>query len=64
MNHSMTFTPAKIGHLEMKNRLIRSATYENGATPHGEVTDDLVSLYRDLGKGGVVMIVTGIACVM
>ncbi|MBU4315963.1 MAG: NADH:flavin oxidoreductase [Proteobacteria bacterium] len=64
MNHSMTFTPAKIGHLEIKNRLIRSATYENGATPHGEVTDGLVSLYRDLGKGGVGMIVTGIACVM
>jgi 2,4-dienoyl-CoA reductase-like NADH-dependent reductase (Old Yellow Enzyme family) len=64
MKNSIAFTPAKIGRLEIKNRMVRSATYENGATPHGEVTDALVNLYEDLGKGGVGLIVTGIACVM
>lgn len=64
MKNSMVFTPASIGSLEIKNRLVRSATYENGATPHGEVTDGLVDLYRNLGKGGVGLMVTGIACVL
>jgi 2,4-dienoyl-CoA reductase-like NADH-dependent reductase (Old Yellow Enzyme family) len=64
MKNSIAFTPAKIANLELKNRLVRSATYENGATTQGEVTDALVNLYRNLGQGGVGLIVTGIACVM
>jgi 2,4-dienoyl-CoA reductase-like NADH-dependent reductase (Old Yellow Enzyme family) len=64
MKNSVVFTPASIGGLEIKNRLVRSATYENGATPQGEVTDALVEMYRNLAKGGVGLIVTGIACVL
>jgi len=58
---SVVFTPGRIGHLEIKNRLVRSATYENGATGKGEVSDFLVDLYRALAKGGVGLIITGIA---
>ena len=57
---SAVFTPGRIGHLEIKNRLVRSATYENGATSKGEVSDFLVDVYRTLAKGGVGMIITGI----
>jgi 2,4-dienoyl-CoA reductase-like NADH-dependent reductase (Old Yellow Enzyme family) len=61
---SIVFSPAKIGGLELKNRLVRSATYENAATLHGEVTDTLVGIYRDLAQGGVGLIITGITTVM
>jgi 2,4-dienoyl-CoA reductase-like NADH-dependent reductase (Old Yellow Enzyme family) len=57
---SVVFTPGRIGNLEIKNRLVRSATYENGATSEGEVSDFLVDLYRALAKGGVGLIITGI----
>ena len=58
---SIVFTPARIGQLEIKNRLVRSATYENAATSKGEVSDFLVDLYRTLAKGGVGLIISGIA---
>jgi 2,4-dienoyl-CoA reductase-like NADH-dependent reductase (Old Yellow Enzyme family) len=61
---SMISCPGLIGRLELKNRLVRSATYENAATEQGEVTEDLVELYRRLALGGVGLIITGIASVM
>jgi 2,4-dienoyl-CoA reductase-like NADH-dependent reductase (Old Yellow Enzyme family) len=60
---SIVFTPARIGQLEIKNRLVRSATYENAATREGEVCDFLVDLYRTLSKGGVGLIITSVASV-
>jgi 2,4-dienoyl-CoA reductase-like NADH-dependent reductase (Old Yellow Enzyme family) len=59
--NSMVFSPGRIGPLEIKNRLVRSATFENAATREGEVSDFLVNLYRDLAQGGVGLIITGIA---
>jgi 2,4-dienoyl-CoA reductase-like NADH-dependent reductase (Old Yellow Enzyme family) len=58
---SIVFTPAYIGQLEIKNRLVRSATYESAATSKGEVSDFLVDLYGTLAKGGVGLIITGYA---
>jgi len=58
---SIVFTPARIGQLEINNRLVRSATYENAATSKGEVSHFLVDLYRTLAKGGVGLIITGAA---
>jgi 2,4-dienoyl-CoA reductase-like NADH-dependent reductase (Old Yellow Enzyme family) len=57
---SIVFSSASIAGLELPNRLMRSATFENAATPEGEVTDTLVDLYTDLARGGVGLIVTGI----
>jgi 2,4-dienoyl-CoA reductase-like NADH-dependent reductase (Old Yellow Enzyme family) len=59
--NSIVFTPARIGPLEIKNRLVRSATYEHAATLKGEVSDFLVDLYRNLARGGVGLIITGVA---
>ena len=36
--NSIVYTPSKIGSLEIKNRLVRSGTYENAATSEGNVT--------------------------
>lgn len=58
---SIVFSPGQIGPLEIKNRLVRSATFENAATSEGAVSDFLVNLYRDLAQGGVGLIITGIA---
>ena len=59
--NSIVYTPAWIGPLQVKNRLVRSATYENAATSGGEVSEFLVELYRSLAKGGVGLIITSIA---
>jgi 2,4-dienoyl-CoA reductase-like NADH-dependent reductase (Old Yellow Enzyme family) len=49
----------KIGDMEVKNRFVRSATYECMAKETGEVTDELVNLYRHLAAGEVGLIITG-----
>ena len=59
--NSIVFTPAWVGPLQVKNRLVRSATYENAATSGGEVSEFLVELYRTLAKGGVGLIITSFA---
>jgi len=58
--NSIVFSPGRISNMELKNRLVRSATYENAATEKGEVSDTLVGLYETLARGGVGMIITGI----
>ena len=53
------FDPVKVGSLELKNRLMRSATWDGAADSDGAVTDEAVALYRELGEGGVGLVVTG-----
>jgi 2,4-dienoyl-CoA reductase-like NADH-dependent reductase (Old Yellow Enzyme family) len=55
---SFLFQPYKIGSLELKNRFVRSATWDGTADDSGAVTDTSVVLYRELGRGGVGLIVT------
>jgi len=56
---SHLFSPAKIGTLELQNRFVRSATFEGMAKENGEVSDDILKLYRNLAKGGIGLIITG-----
>lgn len=53
------FSVGRLGDLAIKNRLIRSATYECGMTERGEVTPVILDLYRNLANGGVGAIITG-----
>ena len=53
------FDPINIGSLALKNRFVRSATFDGTADESGAVTDQSVALYRDLGHGGVGLIVSG-----
>jgi 2,4-dienoyl-CoA reductase-like NADH-dependent reductase (Old Yellow Enzyme family) len=51
--------PARIGGLQLRNRLVRAATSETMATADGKVTDELVELYTELAKGGAGLLITG-----
>ena len=48
------FTPAKLGPLTLRNRIIKSATFE-ASTPDALVTDDLITYHRLPAAGGVGM---------
>lgn len=51
---SRAFTPARLGSLELKNRIIKAATYE-GLTPGGVPSESLTAFHRRLAEGGVAM---------
>jgi 2,4-dienoyl-CoA reductase-like NADH-dependent reductase (Old Yellow Enzyme family) len=63
MNKSLVFESKNIGKMVVKNRLIRSATYEGMASEEGGVTDNLLHLYRELAQGGVGLIITSFSYV-
>ncbi|MFJ9677465.1 NADH:flavin oxidoreductase [Streptomyces sp. NPDC101194] len=48
------FAPARLGPLTLRNRVIKSATFE-GVTPEGLVTDELIAYHRRPAAGGVGM---------
>jgi 2,4-dienoyl-CoA reductase-like NADH-dependent reductase (Old Yellow Enzyme family) len=48
------FSPAKLGPLTLRNRIIKAATFE-AATPNALVTDDLINYHRRPAAGGVGM---------
>jgi 2,4-dienoyl-CoA reductase-like NADH-dependent reductase (Old Yellow Enzyme family) len=58
------FEAAQIGSLTLKNRLVRSATWENMADEKGHITEGLFGVYEDLARGGTGMIITGYAFVL
>jgi 2,4-dienoyl-CoA reductase-like NADH-dependent reductase (Old Yellow Enzyme family) len=46
------FGPARLGPVELRNRVVKAATFE-GRTPDGQVTDDLVDYHLAVARGGV-----------
>jgi len=57
------FDPAAVSHLSLKNRLIRSATWENMANSDGSISDALIQTYQELAAGGIGTIITGFTSV-
>ena len=57
------FSPGKIGNVEIKNRIVRSATFANAANADGTVTEEFIKIYTDLAKGGTGLIITGLAAI-
>lgn len=53
------FDSTSINHILLKNRFVRSATWEALADDHGHLTESLLTLYADLAKGDVGLIITG-----
>ena len=49
------FEPARIGPLELKNRLVMTAMSTRLAGPRGEVTDQLTDYYAVRAAGGEVL---------
>jgi len=58
------FDKTMINKIELKNRFIRSSTWENMADEKGHLTDKLFKVYKDLAKGQVGLILTGYAFIM
>jgi 2,4-dienoyl-CoA reductase-like NADH-dependent reductase (Old Yellow Enzyme family) len=57
------FSPEKIGNVEVKNRIVRSATYTHSASNDGYVTDEMIKFYSEVAKGGTGLIITGITTI-
>jgi 2,4-dienoyl-CoA reductase-like NADH-dependent reductase (Old Yellow Enzyme family) len=55
------FEPACIGRIQLKNRIIRSATHEGLSDSNGFPLDSLKEVYVRLARGGVGAIITGYA---
>ena len=53
------FDPGFIGPLKLKNRMIRSATWEGMCDPDGRPTQKLMEYYADLIRGGIGLIISG-----
>jgi 2,4-dienoyl-CoA reductase-like NADH-dependent reductase (Old Yellow Enzyme family) len=53
------FSPRKIGNVQVKNRIVRSATFMFMAEKYGYIGDRLLKMYEDLAKGGTGLIITG-----
>jgi 2,4-dienoyl-CoA reductase-like NADH-dependent reductase (Old Yellow Enzyme family) len=58
------FEETKLGKLTVKNRFVRSATWENMTTKDSHLTDNLYKIYEDLAAGNVGLIITGYANVV
>lgn len=57
------FETVKINRLKLKNRLIRSATWEGIANSDGSVNSEAYNIYKELAQGGVGAIITGFTSV-
>jgi len=57
------FSGKNIGKLHLKNRIIRSATYEGASDSYGIPTKKYLSIYETLAKNEVGMLITGFSFV-
>lgn len=58
------FEQAKIAEMTLKNRFVRSATWENMADSKGHMNEKLYEVYQKLAQGEVGLIITGYANVI
>lgn len=57
------FDQTQLAGMVLKNRFVRSATYDGFADKNGHMTKELFQVYKDLAKGGVGTIITGLTYV-
>jgi 2,4-dienoyl-CoA reductase-like NADH-dependent reductase (Old Yellow Enzyme family) len=60
---SVLFEPVRIKNMVVRNRFVRSATYDGCTDTSGRVSEKQIRLLAALAEGGVGLIVTGIAYV-
>lgn len=57
------YESGRIGSMEVRNRLVMPPMGTNMATPDGEVTENILSYYKERAKGGVGLIIVETTCV-
>jgi 2,4-dienoyl-CoA reductase-like NADH-dependent reductase (Old Yellow Enzyme family) len=60
---SVLFEPIKIKNMELRNRFVRSATFDGCASESGQVSKKQIKIFDELADGGVGLIITGITSV-
>jgi 2,4-dienoyl-CoA reductase-like NADH-dependent reductase (Old Yellow Enzyme family) len=60
---SILFEPMKIKDMDLRNRFVRSATYDGCADRIGHVSEKQINIFEELSEGGIGLIVTGIVYV-
>lgn len=58
------FNEGRIGSLELKNRMIRTASHEGLADERGAPTDEQFQFYKEFVEGGIGLVITGYAGIM
>ena len=58
MELNTLFSPEKIGNIQIKNRIVRSATYSRKAEKYGHVGETLIEFYDELAQGGTGLIIS------
>ena len=62
-NQKKIFEPLKLNNLSLKNRLLRSATWEGIAALDGSIDERIYSIYEEVSQGGVGGIISGFTSV-
>jgi len=57
IKHPLLASPASIGNLELKNRMIMAAMGSNFASEDGRATDQLSAYYEERARGGIGLII-------
>jgi 2,4-dienoyl-CoA reductase-like NADH-dependent reductase (Old Yellow Enzyme family) len=63
LGSSILFTEKIIGSLTIKNRFVRSATFESAANDDGTIGEEYAKIYNRLSRGNVGLIITGMISV-
>ena len=58
------FEKTEIGEMVLKNRFVRSATWERLANEEGEPKGDLFQVYENLARGEIGLIITGLSSII
>lgn len=57
------FESARIGEIELKNRIVMPAMGTNLGTPEGYVTEQIKDYYEERAKGGVGLVIVEVTCI-
>ena len=57
IKHPHLASPASIGNLELKNRMVMAAMGSNFASEDGHTTDQLIAYYEERARGGIGLII-------
>lgn len=55
------FDKTSMKNIDLKNRFVRSATWENRALENGSIDENIIEIYSNIADGGVGLIITSYA---